>query len=183
MWRAELGNFEYDIVHRPDNIVPDALFRTSSTLSVSINMAQSVLSNLTGMHKQLGHPCVARLSHFARTRNLLFSISDVREVCRCCRIYVELKPSFAKKTVVTLLIKATHAWERLSIDFKGTVKGANPYGLIIVDEHSRFPFAFAYRNQLTPTIINHLSSLFALFGYPQYMHSDRGCSFMSAALK
>jgi len=84
---------------------------------------------------------------------------------------------------VTLLIKATHAWERLSIDFKGPVKGANPYVLIIVDEYSRFPFAFACRDQLTPTVIKHLSSLFALFGYPQYIHSDRGSSFMSAALK
>jgi len=74
-----------------------------------------------------------------------------------------------KKTVVTPLIKATHAWERLSIDYKGPVKDANPYVLIIVDEYPRFPFAFVCRYQSTPTVIKHLSSLFALFGYPQYI--------------
>jgi len=84
---------------------------------------------------------------------------------------------------VTPLMEATHTWERLSIDFIGPVKGANPYVLIIVDEYSRFPFAFACRDQSTPTVINHLSSRLALFGYPQHIHSDRGSSFMSAALK
>jgi len=185
VWRAELGNFEYDIVCRPgrDNVVPDALSRTSSTSSVTLNTAQSALPDLTGMHKQLGPPGVTRLLHFVRTSNLPFSASDICEVCGCCRICAELKPSFVKKTVVTPLLKATHAWERLSIDFKGPVKGANPYFLIVVDEYSRFPFAFACRDQSTPTVIKYLSSPFALFGYPQYIHSDKGSSFMSAALK
>ena len=39
------------------------------------------------------------------------------------------------------------------------------------------------RTLWTPCIIKHLSSLFALFGYPQYIHSDRGSSFVSVALK
>jgi len=99
VWRAELGNFEYDIVHRPgrDNVVPDALSRTSSTSSATLNTAQSALPDLTGMNKQLGHPGVTRLLHFERTRNLPFSASDVSEICRCCRICAELKPSFVKQ--------------------------------------------------------------------------------------
>jgi len=99
VWRAELGNFEYDIVHRPgrDNVVPDALSRTSSTSSATLNTAQRALPDLTGMNKQLGHPGVTRLLHFMRTRNLPFSASDVSEICRCCRICAELKPSFVKK--------------------------------------------------------------------------------------
>ena len=106
-WRAELGNFEYDIVHRPgrDNVVPDALSRSSPTSSVTLDTAQSALSDLTGMHKQLDYPCVTRLLHFVRTRNLPFSASDVRKVCRCCRVCDELKPSFVKQSEVTPLIK------------------------------------------------------------------------------
>jgi len=120
VWHAELGNFEYDIVHRPcqDNVVPDALSRSCPTSSVTLNMAQSTLPDLTGMHKQLGHPGVTQLLHFVRTRNLPFSASDVREVCRCCHVCTELKPSFVAQSEVTALVKATHTWERLSIDFK-----------------------------------------------------------------
>jgi len=67
------------------------------------------------MHQQLHHPSVTRLLHFVRTRNLPFSASDVREVCRCCCVCADLKPN---------------AWERLYIYFKGPVKGANLYVLM-----------------------------------------------------
>jgi len=171
VWRAELGNFEYDIVHRPgrDNVVPDALSRTSSTSSATLNTAQSALPDLTGMNKQLGHPGVTRLLHFERTRNLPFSASDVSEFVAVAASVRNSSLPLSNKTVVTPLIKATHAWERFSIDFKGPVKGANPYVLIVVDEYWRFPFAFACRDQSTPTVIKHLSSLFALFSYSQYI--------------
>ena len=35
----------------------------------------------------------------------------------------------------------------------------------------------------TPTVIKNLSSVFAIFGMPAYIHSDRGSSFMSNNLK
>jgi len=55
--------------------------------------------------------------------------------------------------------------------------------LIIVDEYSRYPFAFACRDMTTSTVIHCLSQLFCLFGHPLYVHSDRGPSFMSQELK
>ena len=36
---------------------------------------------------------------------------------------------------------------------------------------------------MTETVMQCLSELFCLFGYPLYMHSDRGASFMSQELK
>ena len=70
--------------------------------------------------------------------------------------------------------------ERLSIDFKGPLpfSSKNKYLLTVVDEYSRFPFAFACSNIESQTVINCLQQIFYLFGAPG-MHSDRGKSFAS----
>jgi len=49
-----------------------------------------------------------------------------------------------------------------------------PYLLIVVDEHSRFPFVFLCKNIKSSTVTQCLSSLFCLFGFPGCVHSDRG---------
>ena len=48
-----------------------------------------------------------------------------------------------------------------------------------MDEYSRFPFAFPYRNMETRTVIRCLNELFTTFGLPSYIHSDRGKCFTS----
>lgn len=176
LWRAELGNFDYDIRHLPGkhNLAPDALSRACLTVSFAENLDQ--------LHNKLGHPGVSRLSHFVRLKNLPFSTEDVKKVCKNCKICSELKPTFYRKPVEQL-IKATQPWERISIDFKGPLSGRNKYMLIVVDEFSRFPFAFPCANMTTETVIQCLGQLFCLFGYPSYVHSDRGASFMSLELK
>jgi hypothetical protein len=49
----------------------------------------------------------------------------------------------------------------------------------IIDEFSRFPFVFPCANIDSTTVIDCFSQLFAIFGMPAYIHSDRGLSFMS----
>ena len=44
-------------------------------------------------------------------------------------------------------------WERISIDFKGPRQSKRPYVLFVVDEFSRFSFAFPC-NMKTETVIN-----------------------------
>lgn len=75
--------------------------------------------------------------------------------------------------------------ERLSIDFKGPLPTStnNPYLLTVIDEYSRFPFAFACPNMSSSTVIKCLDQLFTLCGTPGFVHSDRGASFMSRELK
>ena len=76
LWRAELGCFDYRIHHRPGklNAVPDFLSR--------IQVAASAYScDLADIHKKLGHPGITRLVHFVRTKNLPFSLDDVKRVC------------------------------------------------------------------------------------------------------
>jgi len=92
------------------------------------------------------------------------------------------KPRFFKPAPGTL-IKATRPWERLSIDFKGHVRGPKPYLFVAIDEYSRFPFVFACSSMTTKTFAGCLNNVLCLFGFPAYVHSDRGSSFMSSDLK
>jgi len=59
----------------------------------------------------------------------------------------------------------------------------NRYLLTVIDEYSRFPFAFACPNMYTSTVIKCLEQIFSLCGTPGFIHSDRGLSFLSQELK
>ena len=180
-WRLELAAFSYEIKYRPgpDNVGPDTLTRA---FCASISNVQS--SNLTDIHNQLCHPGVTRMLHFIRSKNLPYSTDDVKKVCSSCRICAELKPQFYQP-LAGQLIKATKPMERWSIDFKGPLRSStrNTYMLTIVDEYSRFPFAIPCPNMTTTNVIKCLDELFVLCGAPDYIHSDRGASFMSQELK
>ena len=61
-----------------------------------------------------------------------------------------------------VLLRATWPWERLSVDFKGPVRGSKPYLLIIVDEYSRYPFVFPCSSTSSTTVMDSLNNLFCL---------------------
>ena len=178
-WRLELASFDYEIKYRPgrDNVPADALTR-------AFTASMSSSSQLVEIHNNLCHPGVTRLLHFARSKNLPFSTYDVKKLCASCRICAELKPKFCSPSEGTL-IKATQPFERISLDFKGPLvsKSCNVYNLTVIDEFSRFPFAFPCPNITTKTVIICLDQLFSLCGYPNFVHTDRGTSFMSNELK
>ena len=109
------------------------------------------------IHKVLGHPRVTRLSHFVKAKNLPFSVEDFKKVCSNCRICAEIKPRFFRKPVETL-VKSMHPWERLNVDFKGPLPGKNKYVLLVVDEFSRFPFAFSCKGMNSTTVLCQLCS-------------------------
>ena len=83
------------------------------------------------------------------------------------------------------LIEATKPFDRLGIDFKGPLPSAskNKYLLTIIDEYSRFPFAYACPNMESSTIIKCLTNLFAIFGTAGFTHSDNGPSLISDELR
>ena len=122
--------------------------------------------------------------HFVRSKNLPYSTEEVKRVCSTCRVCAELKPRFHRPEP-GVLIKATQPMERLGIDFKGPLPtiSRNTYLLTVVDEYSRFPFAFPCTNMHSSTVIKCLDQIFSLCGMPSYIHSDRGPSFLSRELK
>ena len=176
-WKIELNQFSNDIKHKPGqvNVAPDALSRI-------VNLAIAVWKRSLDLHNQLGHPGFARFYHFVKSRNLFFTSEETKEACQACKTCAEVKPRYFKPPRGQL-IKAMKPLERISMDFKGPLKGRYPYLLILIDEYSRYPFAFPYSSLSTKTAIDCLSKLFCLFGFPSYVHSDRGTSFMSKEWK
>ena len=67
------------------------------------------------------------------------------------------------------------------MDFKGPVqsKSSNRYLLIVVDEFSRFPFAFPCKSMTSSTVMQRLNKLFTLCGTPSFIHTDNGSAFTS----
>ena len=158
-WRLELADFDYNICYRPGplNKAADALSRCCSIKDID---------HLSTLHSQLFHPGYARLLHYCKTRNLPFSLADIRLVVDACTVCKIVKPRFFKPTQGRL-IHATRPWERISVDFVGPLSSttANKYIFVVVDEYSRFPFAFPCSDTTTDGIISHLTGLFAIFDH------------------
>ena len=180
-WRLEMASFNFDISYRPGtrNTVADALSRAPHDLVVSASVSAAIDGGLQQLHDSLCHPGVTRMWHLVRCRNLPYSLEHVKAVIRRCTTCAEIKPRFIRQHET--LIKATRPFERLSIDFKGPLptKKRNRYILTMVDEYSRFIFAFPTVDATADSTIECLLSLFSLFGMPDYIHSDRGPAFVS----
>ena len=100
------------------------------------------------------------MTHFVRSKYLLFSVKDIKHVCNECFTCTKPKPKFFASYKNTL-IKATRPWERINVDFKGPVSGTKPYIFMVVDENSRFSFALPRKDQSATTITNCL--VFGIF--------------------
>lgn len=88
------------------------------------------------------------------------------------------------KPPVCNLIKATQLFERVNVDFNGPLPCSNKcyYMLTVIDEYSRYPFAFACSHMRSSSVVTCLSQLFAIFGLPVYIHSGHAASFLSSDL-
>lgn len=175
-WRLELSEYNFNIQYRPgsENQAADPLSRVSSCKDTAA---------LTTLHERLCHPGVTRLYHYVKMRNLPFSLHEIRHVISVCKACKELKPRFFNPASSSL-ISATRPWERVSMDFIGPLPATSStrFILVFVDEYSRFPFAFPCSRIDAGVVIGHLMSLFALFGTPSSLHSDRGAQFESNEL-
>jgi len=100
------------------------------------------------------------MGHFVRTKNL-HSLTDIREMTSQCEEFQQIKPHFVPSNDARLP-KATQVFERPNLDFKGPLPStsSNKYFLTVVDEYSRFPFAFPCSDMTAKTVIQCLTQLF-----------------------
>ena len=178
-WRIELSCLHFDIQYRPGPMNPaaDCLSR------VVISSVSSTLGSLKNLHDGLAHPGSGRLYNFVRSRNLPYSMEDVKQVISKCQICARIKPQFYRPQNPPL-IKATQALERLAVDFKGPLPSVNQnkYLLTVVDEYSRYPWAFPCKEMTAKTVIDCLDEIFTWCGHAGFIHSDNGPAFISKEL-
>ena len=179
-WRLELSEYIYEIVYRPgpENTAADSLSRVAT---ISLSKSPSPCAHL---HEKLHHPGIVRMWEFIRRHNYAFSLDDVKKTIAGCATCREVKPKFYKPAETAPVIRSLQPFERLSMDIVGPKTPAfgtgNVYALTLVDEYSRFPFAFGLKTITTESIVRCLRSLFAVFGCPAYIHTDRGRQFVSS---
>jgi len=95
----------------------------SDTLS-RMHCASVSANYLYDIQCTLSHPGVIRMYHYIRTKNLLYSLDEIRKMTSNCNVCAEIKPGFCK-SVDSHLVKATQTMERFSLDFKGPVAGCS----------------------------------------------------------
>ncbi|XP_047989823.1 uncharacterized protein LOC125229088 [Leguminivora glycinivorella] len=175
-WRLELSCYKYDIIYRPgvQNTAADALSRVCAFMNNN---------KLYELHDALSHPGITRMYHWIKLKNLPYNLDDVKKMTASCRVCAEIKPRFAKTNGT--LIKALAPFERLNVDFKGPLPSntKNKYILTIIDEFSRYPFAYPCPDTSSATVIKCFKELFFEYGQPLYIHSDRGSCFMSEEIQ
>ena len=76
-------------------------------------------------------------------------------------------------------------FERVSVDLKSPLPSSTQraYMFVVVDEFSRFPVAFPTADTSADSAIQCLTSLFTVFGTPEFVHSDQGTAFTSSRFK
>ena len=94
----------------------------------------------------------------------------MKNVVHSCKIYCEIKTNFHKPAEAHL-IKDMQPFDRLSIDFKGPLptRTKNNFLLNSVDEYSRYVFSFLCAECTSITVIKCFTSLFSIFGMPNFV--------------
>ena len=161
-------------VYRPSNL---------NTVAHMLSCCPAISSPLANhdvikkLHESMGHPGSSRLREYWLLYHEI-SVNKILKVTNDCKICAEVKPWFFRPPLGKL-IHATAPWQRISIDFVGpnASNTANLYLFTVIDEYSRYPFAFPVQKQSLQTVMACLSSLFYLFVPPQNVQSDRGAQF------
>ena len=112
-------------------MAPDTLSRVCcSTLS---------RSSLYNIQSAMCHPGITRMYHYVRSKNVPYSLNDMRQMTFCCKVCAQIKLRLLKPSYMSL-VKATQPMERLSLDFNCPLppRTKNKYILTVVDEYSRF---------------------------------------------
>ena len=186
-WRIALSEYTFDIQYRAGrlNTVADAMSRVCAYADADLEkpfISGNIDYILSQVHDKMGHPGIVRTVGFIqRNADIPGLQSKVKQHIEKFQVCLELKPRFHSPPVYHLVTSST-PWERISIDFVGPKKpskGGNCHFLTVVDEFSRFLFAFAMKEATTANTIKVLNQLFMLFGSPESVHSDRGSVFES----
>ena len=153
----------------------DLLIQEVNKIKPKLGAVARRSSDLHQIHQWLCHPSSPKLWYYVKQQNLNYSKAAVDQVVRDCQVCAPLKPKVYKPSTGTL-ISATKPFKKCSINFKGPLPVArgtgNQCSLTVVDQFSRFPWAFPTSDQSSETVSDCLTELIAIGGDPQCIHSD-----------
>ena len=86
-------------------------------LLVGFIVSVQLMTTNKKVHKEMGHPGISRLTHYMQTKFGIKS-SALNAIVSNCAICARMKPRFVKLPLEKL-IRASHPWQRLAIDFVG----------------------------------------------------------------
>jgi len=86
LWRLELAELNFDVVYRAGK------YYASPDYSSRLYCSSFTEQTLYDIHAALCHPGVTRMIHFVKTKNLPYSVEDVRKMIAACRVFSEMNP-------------------------------------------------------------------------------------------
>ena len=97
--RVALSPYSYNIQFRPGkyNDGPDTFTR--------VKCASIYSNSLRDIHTVLCHPGVTRLNHFIKSKNLPYSLDNIKQVCMECKICQEVKTRYYNPKKVKLVFR------------------------------------------------------------------------------
>ena len=96
------------------------------------------------LHEIYAHPGVTRLYEYIQRHKVPISLDETKRVIENCKTCALWKPHYLRPPGSSP-IRSSKPWERHSIDIVGPkpmTRSKNQYLRTVVDEFSRFPFAF-----------------------------------------
>jgi len=148
---------------------------------------ENMISNIIRIyHDEAGHVGLDKTMHSILTHYwfpcMKLKIKEHIENCVKCLSYSVLLGKMEGE--MQIFEKETSPFKTLHIDHFGPLEATSKgykYILVIVDAYTKFVWLFPTKSTGTDEAVTALKSLFAMFGYPQCIISDRSTAFSSAA--
>ena len=140
-------------------------------------LSRNHVSNFSDLEPPPCHPGIVSMKALSRSYvwwpGINENIEKLSKHCDTC----QMNQNNPQKTTPHPWIPATRAWERIHIDFAQLF---DRQWLVVVDSYSKFPEIIDMgHNTKTEATIRELRKLFAVYGLPRLVVSDRGPQLVS----
>lgn len=186
-WALELSEYQLDIeyVKGTDNTVSDALSRAAIEDSeielpiLAVTRGMIAKQDVIERSHLLGHFGAQRTLELARLVNDKITLTEVQDYIAKCKTCVQ-GPHSVPKTPLGVTVTASSPWEIVHCDFVGPLPRSTSgfeYIFTLMDDLTRFVFAWPLRTATVYTTMTILDRLFSMYGPPKTLHSDNGSVF------
>ena len=103
------------------------------------------------------------------------AVEDLDKTCHSCQVIAQPQIKYELLKISEI---PKNPWEVLVINLKGPFP-TREHLLVVIDYRSRYPIITKLKETSSTTIINTLTKIFAMFGFPEAIMADNGKQFHS----